>query len=156
MLISYLSIPVFYGVIGASFGIFVGHYLSEIFTTWFFQFVAGMPVVSITHYSDIAWSVFGFVMLILVLFGLWPAIQAVRLSPLEVMRKQAGARPNRFVAWATSRLPPTAGLGFRSTFRNPRRLTLTVIALGVALILVSGMSMITEGMKEWRNEGMND
>ncbi|MEE3083168.1 MAG: FtsX-like permease family protein [Candidatus Thermoplasmatota archaeon] len=152
LLISYLSIPAFYGVIGASFGIFVGHYLSEIFTTWFFQFVAGMPVVSIKHYPDIAWSVFGFVMLILVLFGLWPAIQAVRLSPLEVMRKQAGARPNRFVAWATSMLPPTAGLGFRSTFRNPRRLTLTVIALGVALILVSGMSMITEGMKEWIDE----
>ena len=152
LLLSYLSIPAFYGIIGASTGILVGHYFSELFTAWYFELIGGIPVVSIQHYSDIGWSVFGFVILILVLFGIWPAMQAVRLSPLEVMRKQAGARPNRFVAWATSRLPPTAGLGFRSTFRNPRRLTLTVIALGVALILVSGMAMITEGMKEWIDE----
>jgi len=152
LLISYLSIPVFYGVIGGISGIFLGQYLSELMTTWYFDIIAGMPVVTTRHYADIAWYVLTIVLFILVLFGMWPAIQAVRLSPLDVMRKQSGARPNSFVAMITAKLPPIAGLGFRSTFRNPRRLLMTVFALGIALILVSGMTMITEGMKQWIDE----
>jgi len=152
LLISYLTVPAFHGLVGGALGLWLGRYLSAAMTEWYFDFIASMPVVVVNHYNDISLMVLGSVLAILLLFGLLPARKAVKLSPLEVMRQQAGAKPNPFVAWATSGMPPSMGLGFRSTFRNPGRLTMTVFGLGLSLILVSSMTMITEGMLQWMNE----
>ena len=152
LLMSYLSVPAFHGLVGGAAGVWLGRYLSAAMTEWYFDFIAAMPVVVENHYDDISIMVLGSVLAILLLFGLLPAHKAVKLSPLEVMRQQAGAKPNPFVAWATSGMPPSVGLGFRSTFRNPRRLTMTVFGLGLSLILVSSMTMITEGMMQWMGE----
>ncbi|PXF21881.1 MAG: hypothetical protein CXX71_04125 [Methanobacteriota archaeon] len=152
LLMSYLTVPAFHGLVGGAVGVWLGRHLSAAMTEWYFDFIAAMPVVVENHYDDISLKVLGSVLYILLMFGLLPARKAVKLSPLEVMRQQAGAKPNPFVAWATSGMSPSVGLGFRSTFRNPGRLTMTVFGLGLSLILVSSMTMITEGMLQWVEE----
>ena len=152
LLMSYLTVPAFHGLVGGAIGIWLGRYMSTEFTTWYFDFLSGIPVVAVNHHNDVGLGVLVSVLAILLLFGMLPARKAIRISPLEVMREQAGAKPNPFVAWATSGLPPSLGLGFRSTFRNPGRLLMTVLGLGLSLIIVSGMMMVTEGMLGWMNE----
>lgn len=152
LLMSYLTVPAFHGLVGGAIGIWLGRYMSTEFTTWYFDFLSGIPVVAVNHHNDVGLGVLVSVLAILLLFGMLPARKAIRISPLEVMREQAGAKPNPFVAWATSGLPPSLGLGFRSTFRNPGRLLMTVLGLGLSLIIVSGMMMVTEGMLGWMDE----
>ncbi|PXF20257.1 MAG: hypothetical protein CXX72_05135 [Methanobacteriota archaeon] len=118
LLMSYLTVPAFHGLVGGAVGVWLGRHLSAAMTEWYFDFIAAMPVVVENHYDDISLMVLGSVLAILLLFGLLPARKAVKLSPLEVMRQQAGAKPNPFVAWATSGMPPSVGLGFRSTFKT--------------------------------------
>ena len=149
LLLSYLAVPMFHGIVGGAVAIPLGRLLSTAMTTWYFEDMIGIPIVELHHYSDIAMKVIGAVLAILLLFGLWPAWRATKLSPLEVMRIQAGARPNKFISWLTSALPPSAGLGIRGTFRHPMRLTMTVVGLGLSMIIVGGMSMITIGMHDW-------
>ena len=152
LLISYLSIPAFHGLVGGILGVYIGRMWSTGFTAWYFDFISGMPVTVERHHNDVAVIVLVSVMVILLLFGMWPSRRAAKLSPLDVMREQSGAVPNLFVTWATAWMPPSISLGFRSTFRNPGRLAMTTAGLGLALILVSGMSMVTEGMMQWIKE----
>lgn len=152
LMMSYLSIPLIHGIVGGLVSIPFGMWGSTAMTTWYFETMIGVPVVGIDHYTDIHLLVFFSVIAILLIFGLWPAWRATRLSPLEVMRVEAGAKPNIFISWLTQSLPPTIGLGIRGTFRRPARLTVTIVGLGLSMILAGGMWMITAGMYDWIQE----
>ena len=149
LLMSYLSIPLGHGIVGGLVSIPFGMWGSTLMTTWYFETMIGVPVVELRHYTDIHLMVFASVIAILLIFGLWPAWRATRLSPLEVMRIEAGAKPNIFISWLTQSLPPSAGLGVRGTFRRPNRLAITIVGLGLSMILAGGMWMITSGMYDW-------
>jgi putative ABC transport system permease protein len=148
ILLSYLSVPLIFGGAAATLGIPIGRYLSEQMTIWYFEGIVGVPVTRIDHYPEMILPIWGGVMAILFIFGLAPALRAMSLTPLEVMRRQANAQAGVVIQKLTSRLSPTLSLGMRATFRRPGRLMTTIFGLGLALMILGGTLMLWVAMFE--------
>lgn len=147
LLLAYLFPPVVLGAIAAGIGIFVGTQLTEVFVRYYFGVIGSVPVVEVVHDPTVWTTTFLAVMAIVVLFTLWPARAAVRLSPVEIDRVEAGERPGPFVVWMSHALPSSLALGARAIFRHPGRLTVTVVGLGMAMILSSGFALLVNSME---------
>lgn len=147
LLMSYLLPPVVLGAVAAIVGIAIGTQLTEVFVRYYFGVIGSVPVVEVLHDPSVWVATFLTVMVIVVLFTLWPARSAVRLSPVEVDRREAGERPGPFVVWMSRSLPSSVALGARSIFRHPARLTVTVVGLGMAMILSSGFALLVNSME---------
>ena len=147
LLMSYLLPPVVLGAVAAIVGIAIGTQLTEVFVRYYFGVIGSVPVVEVLHDPSVWVATFVTVMVIVVLFTLWPARSAVRLSPVEVDRREAGERPGPFVVWMSRSLPSSVALGARSIFRHPARLTVTVVGLGMAMILSSGFALLVNSME---------
>ncbi len=148
ILLSYLSVPMILGGAAATLGIPIGQYLSELMTTWYFESMVGVPVTRIDHHPELILPIWGGVMAILFIFGLAPALRAMSLTPLEVMRRKANAQAGVVIQKLTSRLSPTLSLGMRATFRRPGRLMTTIFGLGLALMILGGTLMLWVAMFE--------
>jgi putative ABC transport system permease protein len=148
ILMSYLTVPVVLGTIGGLGAIGAGIFGSEALTSWYFDIV-GVPVTTIHHHPDLMLLTFFVVFGITVGAGLFPAWRATRLKPLEVMRGASARKPGRLMQRLTAWLPTTIGLGVRSTFRRPIRLGTTVLALGMAMVLVGGTMLMVGSMEDW-------
>ncbi len=142
ILLDYMMTPLLLGVIGSSLGLLLAlsPFGSEGLTSWYFSFF-GIPIVKINHYPDLLLKIWSAVLFIVLVFGIRPAMKASRLMPLDVMGQGNGKKPAKWLAKLTNSLPPTMGLGVRSTFRKPQRLAVTILALGMALIL-TGSTML--------------
>ncbi len=147
LLLAYLLPPVILGAVAAVIGIAIGTQLTEVFVRYYFGVIGSVPVVEVLHDPSVWIATFLAVMLIVVLFTLWPARSAVRLSPVEIDRREAGERPGPFVVWISRALPSSVALGARSIFRHPARLTVTVVGLGMAMILSSGFALLVNSME---------
>ncbi|MBT6972718.1 MAG: FtsX-like permease family protein [Euryarchaeota archaeon] len=148
ILLDYMMVPLSLGVIGSSLGLLlaISPFGSEWLTSWYFSFF-GIPIVKINHYPDLLLKLCSAVLFIVLAFGIRPALKASRLMPLDVMRQGSGKKPAKWLAKLTNSLPPTMGLGVRSTFRKPQRLAVTILALGLALILTGSTMLMMASME---------
>jgi putative ABC transport system permease protein len=149
ILMSYLTVPVVLGTIGGLGAVGAGILGSEALTSWYFNDMVGVPVTTIHHHTDLMLLTWLVVFGITVGAGLFPAWRATRLKPLEVMRGASARKPGRLMQRLTAWLPTTIGLGVRSTFRRPIRLGTTVLALGMAMVLVGGTMLMVGSMEDW-------
>jgi len=147
LLIAYLLPPVVMGLLASIVGVALGTQMTEAFTPYYFSIVGSVPVIDVIHDPAVWLTTVTSVMAIVVIFTLWPAWSAVRLSPLEIDRKDAGERPGALVHWLSSSLPSSLALGARAMFRHPLRLTVTVLGLGMAMILSSGFALLVASME---------
>lgn len=147
LLVAYLLPPVVMGLLASLAGVALGTQLTEAFTPYYFSIVGSVPVIDVIHDPAVWATTVLSVMAIVVIFTLWPAWSAVRMSPLEVDRRDAGERPGVLVHWLSSSLPSSLALGARAMFRHPLRLTVTVIGLGLAMILSSGFALLVTSME---------
>jgi len=147
LLMAYLLPPVVMGLLASIVGVALGTQLTEAFTPYYFSIVGSVPVIDVIHDPAVWLTTVTSVMAIVVIFTLWPAWSAVRLSPLEIDRKDAGERPGALVHWLSSSLPSSLALGARAMFRHPLRLTVTVLGLGMAMILSSGFALLVASME---------
>ena len=154
---SYLIVPVALGALGSIVSIPIAMVLSEAMTSWYFTQFFGIPIVRTNHYPAV---LVGFPIAITALvsaFGIFPAITASRLTPLEVMREQGGSvQPQRWLTALTHSLPTTIGVGVRSTFRRPVRLGVTVLGLALALIIIGGSALMISGLQTTFDTAFNE
>ena len=88
-------------------------------------------------------------MIVVFISGIFPALKASRLNPLEVLSGQSEMRVGsnllrRLTAW----MPTTLGLSVRSSVRKPVRLTMTFVAVGISLMLFGSIQMMSAGIQE--------
>ncbi len=152
ILLSYLSVPLVLGGAAATIGIPIGMWMSELMTTWYFESMVGVPVSRIEHYPGIMLAIWLGVMAILFVAGLKPAIRAMSMTPLEVMRRSSNEQAGEVIQILTARLSPTMSLGVRATFRRPGRLLTTILGLGLALMILGGTMMLWVAMLDLFDE----
>jgi len=148
LLVAYLLPPVVMGLLASLVGVALGTQMTEAFTPYYFSVVGSVPVIDVIHDPAVWATTVASVMAIVVVFTLWPAWSAVRMSPLEIDRRDAGERPGALVHWLSSALPSSLALGARAMFRHPMRLTVTVVGLGMAMILSSGFALLVTSMED--------
>ena len=148
LLVAYLLPPVIMGLLASLVGVALGTQMTEAFTPYYFSIVGSVPVIDVIHDPAVWATTVASVMAIVVIFTLWPAWSAVRMSPLEIDRRDAGERPGALVHWLSSALPSSLALGARAMFRHPMRLTVTVVGLGMAMILSSGFALLVTSMED--------
>ena len=147
LLVAYLLPPVIMGLLASLVGVALGTQMTEAFTPYYFSIIGSVPVIDVVHDPAVWATTVASVMAIVVVFTLWPAWSAVRMSPLEIDRRDAGERPGALVHWLSSALPSSLALGARAMFRHPMRLTVTVVGLGMAMILSSGFALLVTSME---------
>ena len=151
----YLLVPLLLGSTGIALGTALGAYFSVAMTEFYFE-QWGIPLARVAHYPDLWLAVGAGVMAIVMLFSLRPALRASRLTPLEVMGQREVERAQAWAQRLTARLPVTVSLGIRSTFRKPRRLLLTVAALGLALVILGGWLLTMTSMTGYMRDSLTD
>jgi|GEM_PF-52020 len=156
ILLSYLTVPLLLGGSGAALGVGFGRIMSEALTRWYFAEFVGIPDVPVPHYDELALTTVLLTMMLVTGAGIFPAIRATRLKPLEVMSARHTRRPSGFMRKLTGGLPTTVSLGIRSTFRRPIRLSATVLGLGMSLVLVGGMMLMMASMTSWFEASIRD
>ena len=88
-------------------------------------------------------------MIVVFLSGIFPALKASRLNPLEVLSGQNEMRVgSNLLRKLTSWMPTTLGLSVRSSVRKPIRLTMTFVAVGISLMLFGSIQMMSAGIQD--------
>ncbi len=151
----YLLVPLLLGLTGVTLGVALGAWFSVGMTSFYFD-QWGIPLVRVAHYPDLWLAVAAGVMAIVMLFSLRPALHASRLTPLEVMGQREIKRTQAWAQRLTAWMPVTMGLGVRSTFRKPRRLLLTVAALGLALVILGGWLLTMSSMTGFMRDSLTE
>ena len=96
-------------------------------------------------------------MIVVFLSGIFPALKASRLNPLEVLSGQNEMRVgSNLLRKLTSWMPTTLGLSVRSSVRKPIRLTMTFVAVGISLMLFGSIQMMSAGIQDTLVGGIED
>ncbi|GIR07768.1 MAG: hypothetical protein CM15mP18_0970 [Methanobacteriota archaeon] len=98
LLVAYLLPPVVMGLLASLAGVALGTQMTEAFTPYYFSIVGSVPVIDVIHDPAVWATTVMSVMAIVIIFTLWPAWSAVRMSPLEVDRRDAESAP---ACWCT-------------------------------------------------------
>lgn len=152
----YMLIPLILGLPGVVIGLLLG--ISPIGTKAFTEFyfsVFDMPIVEVHHYLDLLMLIGIGSLALIFLFGIRPALKAAKMQPMDVLGQSSDKAPNKVVHKITQKLPPGIGLALRSTFRKPARLTVTLIALSLSMVILGGMMMIMAVFTEVFEENMD-
>ena len=154
---NYALLPIFLGIFGSTSGVLLGMLGSEYMTNFYFE-VWGLPFEFITknHFPILLFEVWFAVLLIVFLSSLYPIIQGCRKMPLDVMFRRGSSKVNKTLVKLTKNLPTVLGLGIRSTFRKPQRLTITILALGLSIIITGGWMMMFTSMTTFYNDGLSE
>ena len=147
-MIGYLFAPLAIGGIGCALGALAGSWGMNVMLD-FYQDLVGLPIVERTVPSSIYFSVLCSTMLVVFLSGVFPALKASRLDPLEVLSGQNEMRVgSNKLRKLTSWMPTTLGLSIRSSVRKPIRLMMTFVAVGISLMLFGSVQMMGAGLQE--------
>ena len=88
-------------------------------------------------------------MFVVFISGIFPAVKASRLNPLEVLSGQSEMRVgSNLLRKITAWMPTTLGLSIRSSVRKPVRLTMTFVAVGISLMLFGSIQMMSAGIQD--------
>ena len=122
-----------------------------------YESVIGIPAIGFYTETSLIFEIFAITMLVVMVSGIRPALQASRTQPLEVLRGENEIRlSSRWVQVATSRLPSTMGLTVRSSIRKPARMLLTFLAVGLSMLIFGTMTMMMDSMDDiFGNDGIN-
>ncbi|MEK9697812.1 MAG: hypothetical protein VW270_18740, partial [Candidatus Poseidoniales archaeon] len=88
-------------------------------------------------------------MLVVMISGVVPAYRIARLQPLDILSGSNDIRVgSSFLQKLTKKMPTTVGLSIRSSLRKPIRLTMTLFAVGISLMLFGSIQMMTGSLQD--------
>ena len=153
----YIIAPIFIGAFGCILGAIPGVLFGAPAMVEMYENIIGIPIMNPAIPSSLVVQIIVISMVIVFLSGLWPAWQASRLQPLEVLRGQHEVRvSSRSLQKLTSKLPATIGLTIRSSVRKPIRLGITFFAVGLSMLLFGSMIIMMDSMGEIFLGGLED
>ena len=153
----YIIAPIFIGVIGCVLGAILGVFFGAPAMTNLYEGIIGIPIIDPALPSSLVVEVVVTAMVIVFLSGIWPAIQASLLQPLEVLRGQHEIRvSSRGLQKLTAKLPATVGLTIRSSVRKPVRLMFTFLAVGLSMLIFGSMMIMMDSFSEIFLGGLED
>ena len=153
----YIIAPIFIGVIGCVLGAILGVFFGAPAMTNLYEGIIGIPIIDPALPSSLVVEVVVTAMVIVFLSGIWPAIQASLLQPLEVLRGQHEIRvSSRGLQKLTAKLPATVGLTIRSSVRKPVRLMFTFLAVGLSMLIFGSMMIMMDSFSELFLGGLED
>ena len=153
----FMAAPLIMGLIGSALGILLGAFYGGPAMVSVYESVIGIPAIGFYTETSLIFEIFAITMLVVMVSGIRPALQASRTQPLEVLRGENEIRlSSRWVQVATSRLPSTMGLTVRSSIRKPARMLLTFLAVGLSMLIFGTMTMMMDSMDDiFGNDGIN-
>jgi putative ABC transport system permease protein len=153
----YIIAPIFIGAFGCILGAVPGVLFGAPAMVEMYENIIGIPIMNPAIPTSLVVQIIIISMVIVFLSGLWPAWQASRLQPLEVLRGQHEVRvSSRSLQKLTSKLPATIGLTIRSSVRKPIRLAFTFFAVGLSMLLFGSMIIMQDSMGEIFLGGLED
>ena len=153
----YIIAPIFIGAFGCILGAIPGVLFGGPAMVEMYENIIGIPIMNPAIPTSLVVQIIIISMVIVFLSGLWPAWQASRLQPLEVLRGQHEVRvSSRSLQKLTSKLPATIGLTIRSSVRKPIRLAFTFFAVGLSMLLFGSMIIMMDSMGEIFLGGLED
>jgi len=153
----YIIAPIFIGAFGCILGAIPGVLFGAPAMVEMYENIIGIPIMNPAIPTSLVVQIIIISMVIVFLSGLWPAWQASRLQPLEVLRGQHEVRvSSRSLQKLTSKLPATIGLTIRSSVRKPIRLAFTFFAVGLSMLLFGSMIIMQDSMGEIFLGGLED
>ncbi|MEE2812795.1 MAG: FtsX-like permease family protein [Candidatus Thermoplasmatota archaeon] len=145
----YVIAPIFIGIIGCVLGVIPGVLFGAPAMTKMYENIIGIPIINPELPTNLVVNTVIISMIIVFLSGIWPAIQASRLQPLEILRGQHEIRvSSRGLQKLTAKLPATIGLTIRSSVRKPVRLGLTFFAVGISMLIFGSMIILMDSFSE--------
>ncbi len=153
----FMAAPLVMGLIGSTLGILLGALFGGPAMVSLYESVIGIPAIGFYTEPSLIFEILAITMLIVMISGIRPALQASRTQPLEVLRGENEIRlSSRWVQEATSRLPSTIGLTVRSSIRKPARMLMTFLAVGLSMVIFGTMTMMMDSMDDiFGNDGIN-
>jgi len=153
----FMAAPLVMGLIGSTLGILLGAFFGGPAMVSLYESVIGIPAIGFYTEPSLIFEILAITMLIVMISGIRPALQASRTQPLEVLRGENEIRlSSRWVQEATSRLPSTIGLTVRSSIRKPARMLMTFLAVGLSMVIFGTMTMMMDSMDDiFGNDGIN-
>ena len=153
----YVIAPLLIGLVGSTIGVLLGVLVGAPSMLGIYEKIIGIPIVETADVTPIVLQTVGVAMLIVLISGIFPALQASRLQPLEIMRGQHEVRlSSRRIQKLTSNLPATIGLTIRSSIRKPTRLALTFLAVGLSMLIFGSMILMMATMEDSVLGGLED
>ena len=145
----YILMPIIIGLVGCFLGAISGILIGAPAMLSLYEGVLGIPITESADINPILLQISGIAMFVVLFSGIFPAIQASRLQPLEIMRGQHQIRlSSRLLQKLTSRFPSTVGLTIRSSIRKPTRLAFTFFAVGLSMLIFGSMTLMMDTMED--------
>jgi len=145
----YILMPILIGVLGCLLGSILGILYGAPAMINIYEEIIGVPILEPADITPILFQISGIAMLVVMVSGILPSIQASRLQPLEVMRGMHQIRiSSKGIQRMTSRLPSTVGLTIRSSLRKPTRLAFTFFAVGLSMLIFGSMLLMMNTMED--------
>lgn len=154
---SYVLLAVIIGVIASGIGLVAGYFLSEEMVDFYFSFW-GIPTGMLEKHHDFV-SIFGVGLLIVSIVSISSFIvmtRTNRISPLELMRPEISQSSSKRLNNYVSLFPTSIRIGLRSTLRKPKRLFLTIMALGFAMLMTGGWLMTMTSMFDYYGSSVEE
>ena len=147
---SYVILSFVIGIIASIPGLVAGYFLSESFIDFYFSFW-GISTELLAKQHDVV-SIAGvgaFIVTVVTVSSFIAMMRMNRISPLELLRPEASSSSSKILGSYVSLFPNSVRIGLRSTLRKPKRLLLTVVALGLAMLMLGGMLMTMASMFDY-------
>ncbi len=145
----YIIMPLFIGLVGCILGILLGKFIGAPYMSSIYEDMIRIPILEQAEINPLILQISSLSMLVVLISGLFPAIQASRLQPLEILRGHHEIRiSSKGIQKITSRLPSTIGLTIRSSIRKPTRLAFTFIAVGLSMLIFGSMTLMMGTMED--------
>jgi len=148
LMTGYLVAPFAIGALGCLFGGLLGPYGMN-FMLDFYEDIIGLPIVERDIPLSLFVTVMSATMLVVMVSGVVPAYRIARLQPLDILSGSSDIRVgSSFLQKLTKKMPTTVGLSIRSSLRKPIRLTMTLFAVGISLMLFGSIQMMTGSLQD--------
>lgn len=145
----YILMPILIGLLGCFLGAILGIFLGAPAMINMYEGIIGVPILEPANITPILLQISGIAMLVVMVSGILPSIQASRLQPLEIMRGKHQIRiSSKRIQRITSHLPSTVGLTIRSSIRKPTRLVFTFFAVGLSMLIFGSMLLMTSTLED--------
>ena len=145
----YILAPMIIGSVGVAIGTALGVWVGAPAMLGMYEDIMGIPIIGYSIPPSLIILNVVIVMVIVLLSGIRPALQAAQMQPLEVMRGQHEVRlsSRRIQRW-TAKMPATVGLTIRSSIRKPVRLAFTFLAVGLSMLILGSMLLMMGSIEQ--------